>query len=384
MKINITVKKDSIDVQAFDSLYAYLQSLSAPNYKPNIEVKFDAPYTSEDYNILCDYMPDTITEHELTTYDLIFLCNGGEPLTVTSDAMNRLIGHEKVYFITESYLNQSHSLHDKIICLAHNVQHCRDFWTRRFYPQYFENMRNRSVARQSKLIAINGTSRANRYWFFELLKTHVPSIQQLSNIGTRIRKLNNAFCESPEDQQFRTWINNQYLNNSVPEPDQYYNKEIGIGIDNKFGTLLPGYFIMPEYFEYACVIFPESSWLNEELALTEKACKCFYAGSLPFSVGGSLLNQNYNEIGFYTAWNLLPDDLKKFDQIKDHAQRYQQCIHAIRWLNDHPEVFETQTCHDMVDHNRTKFLTCDCDQIAIGRLYDLVRTKLLVDRNFKI
>ena len=179
-------------------------------------------------------------------------------------------------------------------------------------------------------------------------------------------------------------VNDCYQDNSIPEPDHYYDLCPTIGIDGKFGKIAPGYFIMPEYFEYACVIFPESTWQNNELAITEKALKCFYTGSLPFPIGGANVNQLYNDIGFYTAWNLLPDNLKQFDQITDHVTRYQQAVVAVDWLNSNYAVFKSDQARSLINQNQYNFLICACDNISIKQLHDLIKTKLNIDFNSKI
>lgn len=384
MKINLTIKNDSIDSQIFDAWYGFLQSLTPSNYQPILEITANASYLSNDFNILCDYMPGDYSEKELAKYNLIFFCNGGETLSVTTKTMSNLINRENVYLITNSYLTESHPLNHKVLWFPHNVQTCRDFWTRHFYPQYYENIKNKSIERKVELIAINGSVRTHRYYFFNLLQQWVPSILQLSQIGTTIHTLNNAAWESTEDAQFRDWVNDQYRDNSIPQPDRYHSNTRTIGIDKKFGDILPGYFIMPEYFEYSCIIFPESGWQNNELAVTEKALKCFYAGSLPFPIGGSNINQMYNDIGFYTAWNLLPDDLKQFDQNENHADRYQLAVNAIQWLNSNRLVFSSEQSKLMIDQNRINFLTCACDSISVKKFHSLIKTKLNIDFSKKI
>jgi hypothetical protein len=383
MKINLTIKNNGIGFQIFDAWYGLLQSLM-PNYESPVKIHVNAPHLSEDFNILCDYMPVGYSEQQLAKYDLILFCNGGEPLIVSTEAMGNLINRENVYLITNSYLTESHPLKHKAIWFPHNLQTCRDYWTRHFYPQYYENIKNRLIDRKTELIAINGSVRTNRHYFFKLLEQQIPNILQLSTIGTTIHKLNDARWESVEDTQFREWVNDCYRDNSIPEPDHYYDLCSTIGIDGKFGEINPGYFIMPEYFEYACVIFPESTWQNNELAITEKALKCFYTGSLPFPIGGANVNQLYNDIGFYTAWNLLPDDLKQFDQITDHVIRYQQAVVAIDWLNYNYAVFKSDQARSLINQNQYNFLICACDNSSIKQWHDLIKTKLNIDFNSKI
>ena len=129
-----------------------------------------------------------------------------------------------------------------------------------------------------------------------------------------------------------------------------------------------GYFVLPEYFEYRCVVFPESSWLNSEANLTEKTLKCFYAGAMPFPIGGANANQLINQIGYYTAWNLLPDNLKKFDSIKDHRKRYQGAINALKWLADHSEVFDSINSQQMLQENRINFFDCISERQCVKML----------------
>ena len=378
-KINITIKKSSIALQIFDALYAFLQNLNLPTYQSTINITFDDTYSHNDLNILCDYMPDEYSEQELTKYDFIFYCNGGEALTVATATMKKLLDRDNVFLITNSYLPKSHQLAHKVFWFSHHIQACHDYWTRHFYPQYFENTKNKNISRESTLIAINGTIRTNRHYLFTLLTLHAPTIQQYSNIGKTVHLLNNAHWESLQDTEFREWLNKKYNNLASPEPNWYYDQSPTIGIDGKFGKVPPGYFIMPEYFKHSCVIFPESGWQNDELNITEKALKCFYAGSLPFPIGGANINQLYNDIGFYTAWNLLPIEFKQFDQIKDHKTRYQQAVNAITWLNNNRSIFETDEFSTMTIKNKLNFLTCKSDNIAVNKLFNLIKTKLAID-----
>ena len=199
MKINITVKTDAHGMQIFDALYAFLQSLNSDNYHAPIEITINAPYQPNDVNILYDYMPKSEIEQELEKYNLVFFCNGSEPLTAATKIMADLINQENVYLITNSYLTVSHPLKHKIVWFPMSVALCRDYWTRNFYPQCYENIKNRLLDRKQELIAINGSVRTNRYYFFNLLRHHIPSILQLSQFGTTVHKLNDVLWESTED-----------------------------------------------------------------------------------------------------------------------------------------------------------------------------------------
>jgi hypothetical protein len=159
--------------------------------------------------------------------------------------------------------------------------------------------------------------------------------------------------ESFDDTEFKEWVNNQYSNLIVRNQKSGYNDHSDVaGINGNFGTWPLGYRILKEYFTYRVVVFPESTWQNNEMAITEKSCKCFFAGSLPWPVGGSNLNFLYNQVGFFTAWNLIPKELQKFDSVTDHRKRYQQQALAIEWLSNNMDVFELESTKIMIASNQ--------------------------------
>jgi hypothetical protein len=367
MKINIDeinpgVKKQGIGLQLFDSWFAYRQSLNFDTYESNIEISYNSAEPT-DINILYVYMPDT-TDIKIEKYDLVFLCNNSEPLQVCHPVMQELLKLDKVYLISNSYLTNNHKIKEKVIWYAMNIGICKDFWTRSFYPQYFENISNKKEnLKTSSMIYINGEIRTNRQNFLNLLGNCIPIISNLKN--NYVRKIYGNW-ESEEDLKFRRWVNYAYgtdIENS--SSDQHHKNSVAIGVNEKFGKCFPGYFIMKEYFQNSCVIFPESNWQNDELSMTEKAIKCFFAGSLPWPIGGSNINSLYNEIGFSTAWNLLPDTLKKFDSVKDHSERHQLTVEAISWLSNNSHIFESDQYKQLVDQNRISFLAGDCDYKSV-------------------
>jgi hypothetical protein len=330
-------------------------------------------------NILYDYMPCEIDSSILKKYDLVFFCNGGEPMSVASDGMKKIFDNPKVYYIANSYLNTAHHAYGKIIWFPSDLMFCRDFWCRHFYPQFFESAKNKQLPLIGNLIGINGANRANRHYFFSQLNQAIPSLPVMNNYGTWPRKLIDASFESIDDINFREYVNELYKGSAdygIEHSPGYYENSVCVGINQKFGKISPGYFILPEYYQYRVVIFPESNWQNNELAMTEKAFKCFFAGSLPFPIGGASINQLYNQVGFATAWNLLPTDLQQFDSIENHVERQHKIIQSIQWLNDNPWVFSTDKFNELVDKNRITFLTVDCQQKSVQQLYQLIKDKL--------
>jgi len=371
MKVNVTVNRPGLSMSLFDMLYAYWQS-NDKNYQTKNQITFGDQPITDAINIWFDYLPESFDLDKIKEYDLVMLCNGCEPVQVSTPAIKKAMEHAKVYLAANSYLSRAHALYHKVIWCPHNFIMCNDLWFDHRYPQFFEKTKYIKSDRSPELLAINGANRAHRHHFFSELSRKVPSISVRSNLSSGIFKIDDCQWESANDQIFRDWCNDSYYDDINPKSYDYYDRSALIGIDGKLGAIAPGYTIMPEYFEYSCVIFPESNWINDELCVTEKAFKCFRAGSLPFPVAGAGTNRMYNELGFYTAWNLLPRDLQRFDWEPDHRSRYDQMIDAISWLENNQEIFSQDVFRDLTLKNKIHFLDNDCVFHAIKRFDHLL------------
>ena len=203
----------------------------------------------------------------------------------------------------------------------------------------------------------------------------IPELVDQSGYNCDIQEVPDSQWETNEDEAYKIYVNNLYQQRKIHTQEnwnQYYNNSIIVGVGHKFGSIPPGYFHLPLYYENSCVVFPETSWQNNELCITEKSLKCFYAQSLPFPISGANVNQLYNQVGFYTAWNLLPDELKVFDSVADHEVRQRGSINAIRWLHNNPEVFNSLKFIEYTRQNKEQFLTCHCDSIAVQNFDNLM------------
>ena len=138
----------------------------------------------------------------------------------------------------------------------------------------YENLRNQSLPRQDDLIFINGHNDTWRHFVVEQLIDAGSQISVRQNLGTVPHKTTDSFFESTADTRWRDWVNGRYRTNLCKEQSVRHKPAtdgMAIGIDGKFGTPpLMGDIIMPAYFENRCVIFPESTWQNDEVAVTEK------------------------------------------------------------------------------------------------------------------
>jgi len=383
MKLLISKISDGIGHQIVDAWHAYQQHKhSYNNYSLDIQYEItNGPikFNKQDYNlsILLLYFDEIDILHKtlIAEYDLIFICNGGEPLHVSSPATQQaLTENNNVFLIANSFLPPDHKMFDKVVWFPHNVQTCRDYWTRHFYPQYFDLYHYNNLPQDKLLYFINGENRPHRQFFIDICNELNLDLPTKNVLSKTISKVLDSQWESIQDTEFKQFVNSLYNEVLVERSDNvYYHSAVNIGINDAFGKMPPGYFPLQLYFETRCIIFPESGWQNNELNLTEKALKCFYAGSLPFPVAGANVNKLYNEIGFYTAWNLLPKDMQAFDSILDHRLRYQHAAKAIQWLKNNLEVFVEPSFKEMTDANKIKFLTCECDYTAIDRFDQLLQ-----------
>ena len=308
MKILVRTLSHGIGHQIIDAWHAYVQHLN--NYSNDTEYVItndNVTAKDDDYNlsILLGYLGDQITDEMVTTYDIVLICNGGEPIMVASPAIKELLNYKNVFLVTNSYLTQDHPLKNKVVWFPHNVQTCRDYWTRHFYPQYFDLQNLKKNKKTDPVFYINGANRSHRQLFIDHLQDLKLDIKIQNSITSQIVEIGESQWESVEDSEFRHWVNQKY-NSVLPEncDNPYSDNSLSVGINEKFGKVLPGYVHLPLYFENFCVIFPESNWQNNELCITEKSLKCFYAETLPLPVSGANVNKLYNDLGFYTAWNL--------------------------------------------------------------------------------
>jgi hypothetical protein len=355
MKISIDILSHGIGEQLFDCWYAYRQGLH-DDYVNDLKV---VDYKDADFRLLFDYMP--AKRLDTSRHDMIFICNGGEPCFVSSPTIKDMLDDPNIYLISNTYHHRSTHLGDKNVWYPHNAQLCHDYWTRCFYPQFHENFDLVTKTTKKSLVAFIGENRTWRKFFFDKLSDRLPDID-IKGFGAQDPRPSltlDSQWESEEDRRFRDFVNDIYAEQicTQREPDPSFEMEVGI--NSRFGIVSKGYRVAAEYFENRCIIFPETDWQNDFLVMTEKSLKCFFSGSLPFPISGSGVNSLYNEIGFFTAWNLLPEDLKLFDSIKNHELRYEKCLDAIEWLYHNDHVFVSDEAKYYVEQNKKKFLSCE-------------------------
>lgn len=340
----------SIATQLFDCLYAYYQSID-PEYQSQHTIQFNSYSDSNDINILLLNMPAELGDH--SRYDLILFCNGMEYYGIGNHVIANNLALDNAYLLTQSKVTADHPMFSKFIWMPGTVMlpQPRVMNFSYFYPQAYYNISQKHIVRDSNLVFINGSNRSWRQYAADMITNAVPNMPIVSNISTGVTKTIDCYFESDEDRIFRDFVNATYETRMLDNVDNYYNRKVSIGIDKKFGESPPGFFGLPEYFKYRCILFPETSWLNNDLTVSEKIIKCLIHGSIPWPIGGANINSQYQEIGIQTAWSLLPTQLQCYDSIIDHCERYQKLAEAVQWAADHPEIFCTDQAQHIVDSN---------------------------------
>ena len=383
IKINVhsMAPTDAVGLQIFDYVYAWLQSQSKDtNYRTDVQIKISNKLDPDSFNILFASMP-SVPLIDLDQYQLVILDNADEQLEVSTGVIyDTFNAHDHVYLLANSYLSKQHPLSGRIIPTIFDNWKFKQYNLMPSYPQYYDFKINKDARRQP-LTFINGRNSSWRWHFRQCLGRHLPDIMVKSEMteDDQIVEIGESYFEGSEDTTFRNWLNNEYHALTLEQATAHYlyhDQAVKCGIDNRYGVVPAGYFLIDEYFNHHVIVYPESSWLNDQLNVTEKAIKCFYSQCFPAPLSGSGVNQLYNELGFYTAWNLLPPEHQTFDYNKNHYERYEQMAQAMKWLHDHPEVFETQQAKDMIESNFVHVLTWKSVMPGVEILWNTIQLKL--------
>lgn len=383
IKINVhsMAPTDAVGLQIFDYVYAWLQSQAKDtNYRTDVQIKISHQLDPDRFNILFVSMPQAPL-NDLEKYQLIILDNADEQLEVSTGVIyDTFNAHDHAYLLANSYLSKQHPLSGRIIPTIFDNWKFRQYNLMPRYPQYYDLKINKNSKRQP-LTFVNGNNKSWRWHFRQRLEHYLPGIVVKSEMteDDLIVEIGESYFEGTEDSEFRNWLDREYQCLSLEQATArylYHGRAVECGIDNRYGIVPAGYFLIDEYFDYHAVIYPESSWLNDQLNVTEKAIKCFYSRCFPAPLSGSGVNQLYNELGFYTAWNLLPSEHQSFDYNKNHRERYDQMAQAMKWLYDHPEVFETQRAKDMIESNFVHVLTWKSAMPGVEILWNIIESKL--------
>lgn len=371
MKINIdTAECAAMDV--FDCLHAYYQSQTT-NLRSNHTITFNQYSSDNNVNILLAEMPES--EVDYAPYDLIFFCNGLESYIIGNNIIRDNLHLPNAFLISQSHVTDDHPLKEKIIWSPAAVifPHSRAMSFSFLYPQSFYFSQFKNTTRNKNIALINGENRSWRQYLMDQVRGKIPDLHVVSKMSSSVHETGYAYFASSDDTNFRELVEELYKNQIDKQATTtYYTDTVNIGITRDYGFAVPGYLPLPEYFEYKCIVWPESSWSNNDLTITEKIIKCLMYGAIPWPVGGSNLNAQYNQLGIQTAWNLLPEQLQCYDSIQDHPLRYQKLAEAIAWANGHAEIFSGEQYENCLKQNFEAIIKFTPAADAMARLDKII------------
>jgi hypothetical protein len=358
MNVNFIRVGDKIIGQLIDYWAAYRQYINRDDaYRLDVNITFSDVVVPDSTNIMVIGLMDHIDPADHPDVDLFLLDNNGESLEVSSDLFRELmLGRTDCWLVCGSYVQGDQTWQQRMISWNHNHTMTADAMTRAFYPQYHD-VRISRHQRDRSMIYCNGQNRAWRQYWMHLMNQHCH-IDVRNTLSTTAMPVLHCAWESTEDQLFREWLNGRPWVTELDQPYEWCNA-VAIGIEQggqpKFGHVLAGYTMLDLYYQYHCVIYPESSWINDQLFVTEKTFKCLVAGAIPWPISGAGTNRMLDTIGVRTAWHLLPQELRSWDQEQDHRARYRAQSEAVAWAAAHPDIWISAEADQIRAHNRAWF-----------------------------
>jgi len=379
MKLKIVTSNfNLIGLQLFDFLCAFNQYKNKNlNYKLSLDIEIvDQILTFDDdtnYILFLNIHKQVFNvDLQLDKFQVILIDNSDEPTMVLSDEMLRILdNYENSFLVCNGNLSEDHYLYNRTLVGQFDTYKSLSYSMSPTYPQYFEFNSIKDHDRKG-ITYINGANRTYRNFFLELISEY-PSINTVNNYPAVVETISFDPILSDDDKVFLEFLKTKYADTLFHESEnRYYNNSITIGINKKFGTIPLGYFLIPEYLEYHCVCYPETSWVNDEITITEKSVKCFLYEVIPFPIAGVYSHKILNNLGFRTAHDLLPADLQ-FDHIKDHIKRYKVAASAVNWLNQNTQVFKTDTAKQIKLTNKKNLFEGSIINKEVNMLYNIIK-----------
>ena len=355
-RIRVTTdKSDYVGLEIFDYLLAYSQWHSDYNHTLDIELGDPTPQA---FNIAFVSMPQTAL-HDLDHFDIVILDNADEAFgRGTEHLYHALFQFDNSYLACNSILHPEHPQYAKLnpriitsmICWH---QHRRTYIDPVYAPSYEFNMEAHNVG---SLVYINGRNRSWRECITQLLQQHAPEVPHHNIINNSVvSETKFSWHEDQYDTAMRIQCNDSLVNqkhNNLP-PDQRW-PALPAGVRSRFGEVEFHDRFFDAFRHNAVIVYPESTWQNNVLSLTEKSLRCFLHQRWAMPFGGANIHALFRNQGFETAWSLLPKGLQQFDQCLDHKQRWQQQAQAVQWLAEHPEVFDSDHARNVLLQNKAQ------------------------------
>jgi len=319
--------EDCFTMQFFDILSAYAKA-------NNINIDTDKKF----------YLIDHVTDDYPPGYDHYFVENGNEHLSVLGKA-KRLVDEQKADLLYGSYLHKKHPLFDRTISMAGSTNLSNIFYTS---PFYFTSLLFKKQHRDKNLTFINGENRSVRHYFLDQVSKYMDLV--INNSQSTI-KTNLTGYYNNADNIFANYCNNLYDIDNSPT-NHISTNIISFG---KFGQTRLSYEPLPEYFTSRCMVYPETTFYNWEIFITEKTWKCVKAKTHWIIFAGAGSYEVMREVGLRSIIELCPDSMNDFDSIEDHILRIEKISKCCEYISNNSSIFDSSEAHNMLELNYENF-----------------------------
>lgn len=337
-------------MQLWDYYYSYKQYESFPS-EPDININFNIEYQkNNNLKILHVNFLDVglVSEYVVTDYDLILVDNDVEHLSTNDDiAIEFVKKYNHAYFLVGSFVSEEHKYFNKILTLPRDWFNCQNWYSN---PKTFVKYSNKKSAKDKDIVFIGGRLKTYRKYILDNLPNKINVIQNSkSNTNT-----NDAVFGDEFDTNFINECNNMYSVTEENEGNIFYNS-LRFGFkDRPFGYTPIGYWLLPAYNTHKCIVYPEASFLNNEVYPTEKTWKCVVSKTHWIMFAGMNSYHLMKHNGIRSILELVPGGIL-FDKIANHKERIKQQIKGIDFLSNNIEIFESTKAQTILRENFDNF-----------------------------
>lgn len=341
--------------QIWEYYYSYRQSICYPN-KPPIEIIYEdiEGFSDNNTNVLhvgIDDFEDFDVEY-INKYDLILFDNTIEHLCMGNDTALKIIKNNiNVYFVVGSFVHPEYHLFEKCITMPDDWMSCRNWYTNpKVFLSYGVLANNK---KNNKMIYIGGELRSYRKYIIDLVQEiGIPILQNSDEITFTTDGGNGTLY----DRGFAEECNTDYNIFKGAAVNKFYER-IQFGLPQRItGEATISYFILPEYQTHSCIVYAESCFINDTIFLTEKTFKCIVSKTHFVIFAGKNTYKLLNDYGLRSILELVPNGLA-FDCIENHKERFKEQIKSLAYLQQHPEIFNSDAAVEILNSNYEEFFS---------------------------
>jgi len=291
-------------------------------------------------------------DNNIDVFDLIICNNNMEHSMAMNADVLRYLKNKPVYLVMGSFLSTNHSLYNKVISFSEDWVNCM-MWYNSYLSLIRYNAHNNTTKDKGKITYIGGQLRSWRKFVLDHLPNNIDILQTSKTVVTT----NDILVTDVKTQNFINYCNDLYevSGTNVTHEENVHMTRLSFGRKSSHtGGASQGYFIMPEYHSSECIIYPESTLVNNEVFPTEKLWKCVISNAHWIMFAGCNSYSLMKKQGLISILSLTPYGID-FDSIPDHAERYKQQMKGIEYIANHRKIFNTQDATDILKNNYNAF-----------------------------